>query len=93
MKCSLSELRHAVNSILDHVERHAGTDVEIQSESYWQVTASDRYKPYSRPSELELGSLSEDIDSLRKLEAGEFLGHDAASVAALLQVIAFEHPR
>ncbi|MDQ0893948.1 hypothetical protein [Agromyces ramosus] len=69
LKIELSELRRAIDRVLDHVEEENGGTVTIPADYFWSVPASDIYD-VSAPPELTIGQLSESWDNLNEERAG-----------------------
>lgn len=65
LEIDLSELRQAIDHVLDHLKEENGGTVAIRADYFWSVPASDIYDINSPP-ELTIGQLSESWDNLRE---------------------------
>lgn len=70
MKVSATELRRAVDLLLEHIEESGSPVVEIDEDFYWDVPADRRYAPYQKPVELTMGQLSDDWSEIQKIVDG-----------------------
>lgn len=67
MEVNTTELRHITTCLLDHLENMGQNTIQIPHDYYWAIPTSEKYQPYSQPTDLSLGQLSEDLNELRKL--------------------------
>jgi hypothetical protein len=58
-------MRAALETLLAHVERIAGTRIEVDHDYFWSVPPDELYDMGAPPSELTIGQLSECLDNLR----------------------------
>ena len=70
MTVDLRELRTIITMLLDVAEEN-GIKVESKRDYYWDVSAEDRYDPYTQPAQLTIGQLSDDWNELRRIGRGE----------------------
>lgn len=68
MKIQISELRQVAIKLLDHLEQQGVRQVEIVHDHYWEVPREARYDLYEKPTQLDVGQLSEDLQNLRSLD-------------------------
>ena len=87
MKIDLEELRLTVNRLLDHViETRGFSEVELGADVYWDIDSAELYDPTQKPSDIELGSFSDDWDFLNNVREGEDMtAVQLAQVAPLLR--------
>jgi hypothetical protein len=92
MDVKLSELRAAIDKIFVHLEETERTIVPIPHDYYWWIPKETVYNPYSQPSEMDLGQLSDDLAELNRIANGEAEPHSYALVwvASLLRAIGEE---
>lgn len=71
MKVTTKELRETMDLLLSHLEDSGKTEFELEEDYYWSVPPADRYSPYEEPKVFTLGQLSDDLEELRSIRAGE----------------------
>jgi hypothetical protein len=91
---SLADLRRGLSMLLEAVERKYGAVVDLDADHYWTVGPQDsfRFEATGVP-EPTVGQLTDDIDSLRDMLAGEAVRplvawHDLAHVIGILSRLA-----
>lgn len=90
MKIDVAVLRSAIEKCLDHVERFAGSEVEIgEADLYWNVPAEFLYDPVHNPKELTLGSLEDDWSKLRVVagDQEEPMAYVLVWAAAVMRIV------
>lgn len=71
MKVRVSELRQAANVLFDHLERMGHGEIEVDSDYYWSIPQEKLYSVYEEPSDFTVGQLSEDLENIRAIGAGQ----------------------
>lgn len=66
MKISIEEIKKAFFIIINTIEENIGKEVEFASDYYWSVGFPERNDFQKADHSLMVGSLSDDIRSLRK---------------------------
>ncbi len=67
MDIELEKLKVITNQLLDHLRDDLKIEkIDLDEDYYWNVPTSDLYDPRSKPSELDLGQLSDDWEFLLK---------------------------
>jgi hypothetical protein len=91
---SLADLRRGLFILLEAVERQYGAVVDLDADYYWTVGPQDAFRfEASGVPEPTAGQLTDDIDSLRDMLAGEadrplVVWHDMAHVIGILNRLA-----
>jgi hypothetical protein len=81
---SISEIRTAVNSILDFIEHDLQKNaVDLNKNFYWTVPYDDVYNVQKNPTDLYCGSLLDDVEFVKKM----LLDKDTALPLMLLHVV------
>jgi hypothetical protein len=93
MNIDLRLLKTAVNDVLDHVIEDLGTEqvrIEEADDFYWECAAAQRYDRSKKPSELNVGRLSDDVDFVALVRRGQSadVAYNLVHVAPLLQYVA-----
>lgn len=85
---NVEELRALFDLLMTHIDRCgyvAGVELD---DLYWDIPASDRYDPYETPNQLNLGSLSDDMQGLRQMLSEERpIGYHLVWLSAVLRRI------
>lgn len=71
MKISTQEIRNALELILKEYESSGASEWVIEDDFYWDVPTEARYQPYAKPEDLGVGQLSDDMEKLRAISAGD----------------------
>lgn len=71
MEVSTKDLRRVTQALLQHLEETGQTTFEIDDDYYWEIPAEKRYQPYEKPTELQLGQLSDDWTEVTRMVGGE----------------------
>ena len=69
LEIDLSELRQAIECVLDHVEQANGKSLSLPADYFWSVAPPGIYDP-SSPPDLTMGQLSESWRNLSRERAG-----------------------
>ena len=88
---NLRALKLAVNSVLDHLIEDLGLEnVHLDRDYYWDIPAPEIYDPSTRPSELTVGQLSDDVRFARLVGRGQGgdISYNLVHIAPLLRYIA-----
>ena len=67
MNVTTQELRRAANLLLDHLEASGQTEFKIDEDFYWNIPQEQLYNPYDKPTDLDMGQLSDDLGEIRKI--------------------------
>lgn len=89
MKLHLDELRKICKIVLDHYEDLGYEYLPLDCDYYWDVSSSDRYESYTKPSELDIGQLSDDWSELTALlkNPDSVITYHSVWLGAILQAI------
>lgn len=67
MEIEAKKLEQLLSILLQHQKELGNTKFTISQDYYWNVPKDDRYDPYTQPSELTLGQLTDDWSRLQNL--------------------------
>jgi hypothetical protein len=70
MKVNLGDLQSVIDQMLVSIARETEA-IDIDVDFYWNVPLELRYDPYSEPSELTMGQLSDDWSELQRIRSGQ----------------------
>jgi hypothetical protein len=92
MRVTLPELRAITQRLFDHLEAQGTKVVELPADYYWDISKAGRYDPYQRPSELNLGQLTDDWRELTMILEGdkEPIAYALVWLAAILRAVGEE---
>jgi len=71
MKVSTEAMQRAALMLLRHLDESGQKEFEIAEDFYWDVPADKRYDPYSEPTQLTVGQLSDDWTEIERITSGE----------------------
>lgn len=66
-KINLADLRTVLLKVLDTIEKEGLKEIVLSHDFYWDINASQKYDPYSNPSKLSIGQLSDDLKTIISL--------------------------
>jgi hypothetical protein len=86
---STADLRRVFEVLVQHLEDTDQASAEIPWDFYWDMTSEDRYNPYSKPKDLDLGQLSDDWEDLLRISGGEMppVGYALTRLSSILRSI------
>lgn len=89
MRVTTGELRQALTTLLDHLEETGHSEMEIESDFYWDTPTEGRYDAYSEPNELTIGQLSDDWSRTQQIACGkeEPTGYGLVWAASVLRAV------
>jgi hypothetical protein len=70
MTIDVSITKKAIELIFAQLEAAGISVIDIEDEYYWEVSKRERYQPYHKPTEFELGQISDDLQELSKIVNG-----------------------
>lgn len=70
MKVKLSELQHICEILLKKAEESGFNQIEMDFDNYWLISSDEREKFGSNTPTMCVGSIYDDIDSLKKILNG-----------------------
>jgi len=87
MEIDVEQLRTVINRLVDHIVTVRGVRrVDLGSDFYWDIDQSEAYDPTQKPTEIDLGSFSDDWDFLKNVREGKDLAAvQLAQVAPMLR--------
>jgi hypothetical protein len=87
---NLETLKLAINSVLDHIIEDLGLKtVPLDKNHYWDCPEPEIYDSSTRPSELTVGSLTDDLDFIKSIRGGQSAdaSYNLVHIAPLLRYI------
>lgn len=87
MRISTDELRRAVETLLQHLEKNGQKEFELNEDFYWDVPLDRRYLPYDHPTQLTIGQLSDDWSEVAQMVDGrrETVAYGLVWLSAILR--------
>jgi hypothetical protein len=99
VRVSMTEVRKALASLLDEIERRHGPVVELDADYYWTIGPWDSFRVDTGDvPQPTMGELTDDIQSMRDMLTGSedravVVWHDLAHVIGILnRLAALDHP-
>lgn len=89
MDIKISDLKKVTLSLLSYLEEKGVDTIHIPYDYYWHIPVNEIYRPYQKPSDLNLGQLCDDWQGLQKVINGENdpLISDFIDLAAIYRAI------
>jgi hypothetical protein len=93
LEIDLRSLQTAVNAVPDHLLEDVRIEkvaIESSEDFYWDCDAPERYDGSTKPTDLSVGRLSDDLDFTKLIRRGEGgdISYNLVHVAPLLLYIA-----
>lgn len=87
MRVNTANLRRACEMLLTHLEATGQPEIEIAEDFYWAIPQNEAYTPYSTPSQLTMGQLSDDWNEIMAIVDGdkEPLGYALVWLASVIR--------
>ncbi|MBK8136870.1 MAG: hypothetical protein KA401_03520 [Anaerolineae bacterium] len=67
---TVSQLRTLANLLLDNLEALNLSQIAIERDYYWEMSANDRYSMNKEPEDFSVGQLFDDLDNLLRVLDG-----------------------
>jgi len=85
----ISDLRYAVNRVLDATETVLGPEVALDADYYWHLPVDAAFDVYTEPQALTTGQLSDDLEVVPDLSDGvpEMAPHDLMHLVGVLRAV------
>ena len=83
----VDELRKITDLLFHHLQDVAGGTLRIKAEYFWAIDQNERYEPYTRPSNLSIGQISECIENLRRLNESNAISYGLVWLSSILLAI------
>ena len=89
---NLKVLKQAVNSVMDHLIEDLNLEtvaIEDGKDFYWDCPAPEMYNSSTKPGELDVGRLSDDVDFVKLIQRGQSgdVSYNLVHLAPLLRYI------
>jgi len=89
MHIKLDDLRLISEKLFAHIEEQGIELLDIPVDYYWNIPKEQVYNPYKKPSELDLGQLTDDWQELQKIltSGNQPIAYHLVWLAAILRAI------
>jgi hypothetical protein len=64
MKIKIDELETITKKLFQHLRNQKILEFDIEEDFYWNIDKNERYNPYKKPLNLDLGQLEDDWSEL-----------------------------
>lgn len=87
-------LEKVTKEIFNHLKQLGIEGIELDKDFYWNVPLDQKYEPYNKPTALDLGQLSDDLQELQAIQKGEVepSGHALVALGSILRFIGERKP-
>lgn len=94
MRVTTANLRRACELLLTHLEATGRPEIEIAEDFYWKISQDEAYTPYSTPSQLTMGQLSDDWNELMAIVHGnkEPIGYALVWLSSVIRRVGEKAP-
>jgi len=93
MTINVQDFEKVVAALFVQLKEQSGETIEIKDEDYyWAINQDEKYNPYQQPSELTIGQLSEDWDSMSEIlnKQRSPISYDFVKISSLMQIIGYK---
>lgn len=82
----VSKLKEVVNLLLDHIIEMGVDKVSLEEQFYWKVSDSEKYEMTSKPANLVVGDLFDDLEFVENVlrDRGHVVSYTLTEVAPIL---------
>ena len=89
MEVNVVQLRAVADKLFAHLLTSGHEVLSLPYDHYWSIPKEKLYDPYSQPSELTLGQLSDDLAELKRIynDQAEPLSYALVWLAAVIRAI------
>ncbi|MGI8966436.1 MAG: hypothetical protein ACR2H1_10180 [Limisphaerales bacterium] len=70
-KINVEEIQSAINALLNNLRASGIREVELKKDYYWEIDSDKIYDVATDPSDLSIGSLFDDWESIQELASGK----------------------
>lgn len=92
MKIQIEEIEKVITLLLFKLKESKGSEIELSSDYYWDISIEQMYNPYEEPKEITLGQLSDDWEEIQRPSiVDDAIPYDLKRVAALLEALSVEN--
>ena len=86
---SVADLQRVCDAVLGHLQEVGYDVVHIPHDYYWEVLITEASDMNSKPTELAVGSIEDDIEQLRRsIDSSRVLVTDLVPLASVLRAVA-----
>lgn len=80
-------------TILEDLKKRGIDNVPLDADFYWNVPSDAIYDPYNEPSQLDIGQLENDYETLLNAKkTGSLIGYNLKNLSSILRYISEKHP-
>lgn len=89
MKIKIDDLEKIMEKLFQHLRNQKVSELVINEDYYWNIDIKERYNPYQKPTNFDLGQLEDDWNELLKIinSDSEPLSYAFVWVSNLLRII------
>lgn len=93
MNIELEKLEEIMTTILGELKKRGIDSIPLEADFYWNIPSDSIYDPYNEPTQLDIGQLEDDYETLLKAKSKEKLtGYNLKNISSLLRYISEKHP-
>ena len=94
MLIDINTLEKAACAIFQHLREQEIHVVDVEEDFYWDIDLSQKYSPYEEPTDMSLGQLTDNWESIQQIASGESdaMGYALVWLAALCRYIGEKKP-
>lgn len=94
MRVDLVVLEKVAQATFKHMKELGIEHVELEMDYYWNIPSEEKYDPYNKPADLNLGQLSDDWQDIVDIaeNRNDSLGCDLVRLSSILRYIGEKHP-
>src|SRR5262245_3699523 len=71
MKIELERLKQASVLLIDHLQKSGYRCLDLNVDGYWEIPEKLRFEMYETPKDFTIGKISDDLDQIESVLAGE----------------------
>ena len=89
MRIDIIVLKKAIQKIFDHLKEMDIKMIEIDKDLYWNIPEEEKYNVHKEPKDLDIGSLSDDLQKTILISEGnkDPTSYDLVCMASLLRAV------
>ena len=91
---NISELRKALDLLLNQIADDCGEIVVLDHDMYWHIDEEVAYNPYEKPVDFSLGDLEDDWNYIRRIanKQDDPIGYALVWASSILRAVGEEVP-
>ena|SRR5438552_16784954 len=89
LQITIDEVQHLTNVLLSHLRERGIGAIEFSSDYYWHIPSNEVYEPLNKPTNLDIGQLTEDLERLKEIAEGKNdpIGYALVWLSSILRYI------